>query len=357
MEMIAPNNSLFGTEVYTPFGTSINTGTSDGFSLDDLYGSGDYSFDSGYGDMPAYDFSFGPSSGGDFSMSGMGDYGLDYGSGSMFNNDYSGDSSALAAFSPDMTNFDTSANESLDDWLRGQVYGASQALNTPAGKTATLLSQFTPAGQAVGLAKTGLNAFLDPGDTALRVGGNIAQTALLGPIGGLASMMGVNLPYMAYNAISNSSSGPTNQSQPNMSFADTAAGLGGIYSLYQGGKAAGQQANSLSNMYSNNSPYAKQLAQSLARKDAASGRRSQYGTREVELQAKLAAMANQVAPNIRNAQQDQYKQYGQLASLVGGLGKIWNQPSTTTPTVQTTPSLDLGSIWNNDNFSTPSLWD
>ena len=46
------------------------------------------------------------------------------------------------------------------------------------------------------------------------------------------------------------------------------------------------------------SPYAQQLRQQLERRDAQAGRRSQYGPREVELQAKLAEVnANQQARN------------------------------------------------------------
>ena len=66
------------------------------------------------------------------------------------------------------------------------------------------------------------------------------------------------------------------------------------------------QISSLSNMYGPNSPYAQQLRQNLERKDAAAGRRSQYGPREVQLQAALADKAAQTAGTIGNlAQQSQ----------------------------------------------------
>ncbi len=80
---------------------------------------------------------------------------------------------------------------------------------------------------------------------------------------------------------------------------DLFSGLAGLYSANQSGQAArgtneqnqaalqGQIA-SLSNMYGPNSPYAAQLRQALERKDAASGRNSQYGPREAQLQALLA---------------------------------------------------------------------
>lgn len=58
----------------------------------------------------------------------------------------------------------------------------------------------------------------------------------------------------------------------------------------------GQTAQGLQDLYSPNSAYAQQLRQQLARKDAAAGRRSQYGTREVELQARLAELNSRNAP-------------------------------------------------------------
>jgi hypothetical protein len=57
-----------------------------------------------------------------------------------------------------------------------------------------------------------------------------------------------------------------------------------------------QQQRQLSDMYGPNSPYAAQLKQALARRDAKAGRLSQYGPREVELQAQLAKAASGAAP-------------------------------------------------------------
>lgn len=84
--------------------------------------------------------------------------------------------------------------------------------------------------------------------------------------------------------------------------------VGGLGSLYLGNQVASglgntnqtiqDQIGTLSGMYGPNSPYATQLRQALARKDAAAGRNSQYGTREVELQARLAALQGQNAKTI-----------------------------------------------------------
>jgi len=59
---------------------------------------------------------------------------------------------------------------------------------------------------------------------------------------------------------------------------------------YMGNKQAGQYDDvitQINQLYAPDSPYAKQMQQSLARKDAAAGRNSQYGSRAVELAAAL----------------------------------------------------------------------
>lgn len=96
----------------------------------------------------------------------------------------------------------------------------------------------------------------------------------------------------------------------------------GIGSLYFGNQVADsaqrnaailqQQQDTLANMYGPNSPYTAQLRQELARKDAKAGRNSQYGTREVELQARLAGLQGQNAQHI--AQLAQQQQASQLAA-------------------------------------------
>ena len=56
-----------------------------------------------------------------------------------------------------------------------------------------------------------------------------------------------------------------------------------------------EQMPTLAAMYGPDSPYAQQLQQTLARKDAAAGRNSQYGPRTVQLQAMLADKGSQYA--------------------------------------------------------------
>lgn len=66
--------------------------------------------------------------------------------------------------------------------------------------------------------------------------------------------------------------------------------IGAGTNAYMGNKQAGQYndvINQINQLYSPDSAYAKQMQQSLARKDAAAGRNSQYGSRAVELAAAL----------------------------------------------------------------------
>lgn len=58
------------------------------------------------------------------------------------------------------------------------------------------------------------------------------------------------------------------------------------------------QIRSLQDMFGPNSAFAQQMRQTLERKDAAAGRRSQYGPREVELQGALAKEAARTAPSL-----------------------------------------------------------
>jgi len=135
------------------------------------------------------------------------------------------------------------------------------------------------------------------------VGGNIAGPigAMVGgkALGGLASS----------NAGKGTGSDSSAGSQNNGGGTDWGKLAGTLYQGYQANRQAGQLANNaqqnqqalqaqmsgLQNMYAPDSPYAKQLAQQLARQDAKAGRNSQYGTRAVELQARLAALAPTVA--------------------------------------------------------------
>lgn len=145
---------------------------------------------------------------------------------------------------------------------------------------------------------------------------------------------------------------------------DIASGLLGIYQGYQQKKKADSMQSSLSNLYAPNSPYAQQMMQTLARQDAASGRRSQGGSRAVQLAAALTngqagTMQNQMQlSNMGNTGLSSILQNGiRLGTKPGGLGSaalgglqsLWNGPTN-------------GSNYNyqqtgatNDNISNPGM--
>jgi hypothetical protein len=99
---------------------------------------------------------------------------------------------------------------------------------------------------------------------------------------------------------------------------DMLPGLLGMYGNYRGQKQAGDMLGGLQSLYAQDSPYAQMLRQSLQRQDAAGGRRSQYGPREVELQAKLAQMASQQIPGMTQLSNSQTMMRNQM--LQQGLG-------------------------------------
>ena len=83
---------------------------------------------------------------------------------------------------------------------------------------------------------------------------------------------------------------------------DLAGMLYGFMNNRKQQRQLGGMMSGLQGLYSQNSPYAQQLRQSLAAKDAAAGRRSQYANREVQLQSNLAHMASQQIPAMNQMQ-------------------------------------------------------
>lgn len=147
--------------------------------------------------------------------------------------------------------------------------------------------------------------------------------------------------------------------------------VGTMYNARQARNAANQyrsgvnqQVASLNDMFSPNSPYAQQLQRELARRDAASGRRSQYGPRSVELQAKLAQAAAQArgsslgavagAPMYQASQAplaSKFAAVGELANTGNSLLKMFsnNNPTYNLPGLSFGTGgqggLDLSSIY------------
>ncbi len=87
---------------------------------------------------------------------------------------------------------------------------------------------------------------------------------------------------------------------------DPALGLGQVLgSMYNTGRAQRRAAEMERQMGANRQAYQGELQKELMARDAARGKRSQYGTRSVELQAKLAALDAQRMPGLIRLQEGQ----------------------------------------------------
>jgi hypothetical protein len=194
----------------------------------------------------------------------------------------------------------------------GAVQGAGGALDNNTDPFMGALSGF-----GTGLATGALSTSADPAGYA-----GVEDPRLKGAInGGLrgAATAGVTGGKMDIGAIMGALRGigsGFNSTQDNPGYSPTTGGSGpdygniaaGLGQLYLGSKAnhgINGQINNLNSLFAPDSPYAHQLQQSLARQDAAGGRRSQYGTRAVELQARLADAASRQAPTLSNLYQQQ----------------------------------------------------
>lgn len=97
--------------------------------------------------------------------------------------------------------------------------------------------------------------------------------------------------------------------------------LGSLLQMYQGNQyqdSIKQLYGQLASQFDPDSAYAKQLRQQLDRRDAAAGRRSQYGPREVELQAKLAENQSRQATTLAGLLKD--SNAGLTSQLQGAIG-------------------------------------
>lgn len=201
-----------------------------------------------------------------------------------------------------------------------------------------VLSRFGILGQLAAPAVSSVMG-VQTADQAAKTGmgtiGAIGGSMLGGPVGGLIG------GYLG-RSVANGPSGPAPSRPGGGGSIDYGQILGGLGQLYLNNKNAqdakgastaitsGVQSQ-LNDMFGQNSAYAQQLRQELARKDAASGRRSQYGPREVELQARLAEMQARTQPQLVNsmvgqqqaalaAQQTQRQRQAQTLSTLFQLG-------------------------------------
>lgn len=107
---------------------------------------------------------------------------------------------------------------------------------------------------------------------------------------------------------------------------DFAGGLMGLYQSNQQRKRASQMYGQLSGLYGQNSPYAQQLQKTLQRQDAASGRRSNYAGRGVELQARLAENNSRLAPTLMNLESQRDQGMMGMFNNMLGLGSMFAGP-------------------------------
>lgn len=116
-------------------------------------------------------------------------------------------------------------------------------------------------------------------------------------------------------------------------FGDTAQGLLGMYSGYRRSRAAKELRNQIGG---NRGAYEQQLRANLRARDAASGRRSNYAGREVELQSSLAQLDSRNAPALAQLNDARYGGLDQMfrSGLSMGSNLGWFGSSRPDPGLQ-----------------------
>jgi len=287
----------------------------------------------GFGDSSGFTGSEGANLGGDFSgttfgegfgdMGGLGGFGLD----SMFSNPDFGYnfSPALTDLGVDFT--DQSFNygvDSLDSMMEGLGKNSDIFSELAKSKLSPLIQLALKAADKTGLAAKGLGMFglansPNPGKGMAGLGlstlAGMANPAL-GFAMGLANKGGLTdgITSQFGNTVGLQGGSPADGG-PGGGMLE---GLAGMYAANRGQRDTKQMLGSLQSLYSQDSPYAQAMRQQLQRRDAAGGRRSQYGPREVELQARLAQMASGQIPAMSQLQRQQ--QIARNSMLQQGLG-------------------------------------
>lgn len=292
------------------------------------FGLGDAGFGDGQGFGGGWGDSTSPGSMGDFGSEGIGSAGDPGGFGSdsfglsdafglnpgfslgdinfdmpnVFDTTSFGIPSESIGFSPSFVDSNMSLNNSFgvpdEEGFGKFAKGLFGYLSNPVAKaTLSMLDKtgiFGPTMNVAGLAAKGAkgdNAAVGKGFGGM-LGGMVGSS--LGPLG---SMVGGALGGLAGQTLGGVTANQGMVGMSGMQGQDNTGGsmlgdvAGGLAGLYMGNRAKGQynQAlNSLNDIYSPNGVYAQQLRQQLERRDAAAGRRSQYGPREAQLMATLA---------------------------------------------------------------------
>ncbi len=217
----------------------------------------------------------------------------------------------------------------------GQLYGWTDDLNDYWNKYKKYvqfgigaLSRTNPAlATAYGL----YNLYSNPRDAVSgRVGsgmGSAVAGAINPTLAGVGGLMGSEYGQEAARAAGQGQPGARPTSSGGTDYGALGAGLGQVWNRYNTVKDYSTQGNDLASLYGQNSAYAQQLRQTLQRADAARGRRSQAGAREVELQARLADLASRNAPQLQQltkAKSDERnKMYADLYSFGRGLRDLF----------------------------------
>ena len=169
------------------------------------------------------------------------------------------------------------------------------------------------------------------GKVAGQVGGTFGSAlggAINPALAGVGGMIGGEI---AGNAAASAerqygvSAGPTTGTtgaSSNPDFGAVGAGLGQIWNRYGAAKEYKNQGQQLQDLYGQNSAYSQQLQQSLLRQDAQRGRRSQFGTRNVELQARLADLASRNAPQLQNLTKARTDERNRMYTDLYSLGRM-----------------------------------
>lgn len=187
--------------------------------------------------------------------------------------------------------------------LGGLGTGATGALNPALAESAAGLPGYGPSSANMGAASQsagGLNSILN-------------SVGMVAP--NTASAIGK----LGMNAVGGALGGGSGGGQSGG--INTGNVLGSLLQMYQGNQyqdSIKQLYGQLASQFGPDSAYAKQLRQQLDRRDAAAGRRSQYGPREVELQAKLAENQSRQATTLAGLLKD--SNAGLTSQLQGAIG-------------------------------------
>lgn len=206
------------------------------------------------------------------------------------------------------------------DALLGFYSKHKSAINTFGKLALGLASKSNPIAAGVNGLMSMYNAAQNPQATAGNMAaGNFASGALgFGPVSSAVTGMLGGAALGSMSPTGQAPAGNTNAGK-DMDYYDLGAGLGNIYLQGRNARETRGLADNLASLYSQDSPYAQMLRQQLLRSDARSGKRSQAGIREVELQARLADLNSRNAPEIArlrdNATLKRMQQLNQLWAL------------------------------------------